>query len=134
MKVFFLNKFLFIFYFEGDAWDFFIDKNTIPKEGLPLFTVLTLSATASEFDTGGVISNPVGKLKLGCFFNFPVASAIDPTIQFSLPWRQIMCGAVDSLSHLMESFFSLPNKSLTTREVNLALQRSILKFVILLML
>jgi hypothetical protein len=24
---------------------------------------------------------------------YQVASAVDPTIQFSLPWRQIMCGA-----------------------------------------
>jgi alcohol dehydrogenase YqhD (iron-dependent ADH family) len=91
---------------------------------------LTLSATASEFDAGAVLSNPEEKLKLPGGFGFPVASAIDPTVQYSLPWRQVMCGAVDSLSHLMESYFSKPNESTTAREVNLALQRSILKFIL----
>jgi alcohol dehydrogenase YqhD (iron-dependent ADH family) len=50
--------------------------------------------------------------QLFCFF-FLIYSAVDPTIQFGLPWRQVMCGAVDSLSHLMESYFSTPNESIT---------------------
>jgi alcohol dehydrogenase YqhD (iron-dependent ADH family) len=109
-----------------DIWEYFLLR--VPKpETIPLFTVLTLSATASEIDAGGVITNPETRLKVGRFFDFPVASAVDPTVQFSLPWRQVMCGAVDSLSHLMENYFSPPNKSITTREVNFGLQRSIIK-------
>jgi alcohol dehydrogenase YqhD (iron-dependent ADH family) len=113
-------------YYGGDVYELYEKDKSIP-EHLPLYTVLTLSATGSEFNKGSVISDPSKKLKLGTFFYTPVASAIDPTVQFSLPWRQVMCGAVDSLSHLMESYFSKPNESITGREVNLAIQRSVIK-------
>lgn len=113
-------------YFEGDPWELFLKKDR-PSKHLPLYTVLTLSATASEYDAGGVVSNLEQKLKLGAGFDFPVASAVDPTVQFSLPWRQIFCGAVDSLSHSMESYFSSANESYAGREVNLGIQRSIIK-------
>jgi alcohol dehydrogenase YqhD (iron-dependent ADH family) len=36
-------------------------------------------------------------------------------------------GAVDALSHLMESFFSKPNECIVGREVNLGIQKSVLK-------
>ncbi|KAH7827051.1 putative NADH-dependent butanol dehydrogenase a [Monocercomonoides exilis] len=110
-----------------DVWKCFKRELPTPEDHLPLYTVLTLSATASEVDTGGVVSNPEEHEKLGLFMHYPVASAVDPSIQFSLPWRQVMCGAVDSLSHLMEEYFSTDNKNITTRQINLALQKSIIR-------
>jgi alcohol dehydrogenase YqhD (iron-dependent ADH family) len=87
-----------------------------------------LSAAASEFNKGSVVSDPETKEKLATGFNnSPVASAIDPTVQLTLPWRQVMCGAVDSFSHLLETYFSKPNTNITTRQINLALQKSIIK-------
>ncbi|KAA6389553.1 MAG: alcohol dehydrogenase [Streblomastix strix] len=115
--------------YQGDIWDIFEDVKKKPNKGLPVFTVLTISATASEMDIGAVLSNPEKKLKIGIQIGFPVISAIDPSVQFSLPWRQIMCGAVDSLSHLMEQYFSRPNESITSRQINLALQKSIIECV-----
>ena len=85
---------------------------------LPYFSVLTLSATGSEFDTGSVVSDPEHHKKIPVFFpETPIASAIDPTVQLTLPWRQVMCGAVDSLSHLMESMFHFDILGITTHNV-----------------
>lgn len=42
--------------YEGDAWDLVKDGSLI-KDALPLFSVLTLAATGSEYDAPGVISN-----------------------------------------------------------------------------
>ena len=42
-------------YYEGDAWDLILHPDRIEK-ALPLVTVLTLSATGSEMDNGGVIT------------------------------------------------------------------------------
>ena len=42
--------------YPGDAWDIVIDKAEITKV-LPVFSVLTLSATGSEMDPTAVISN-----------------------------------------------------------------------------
>ena len=43
-------------YYEGDAWDLILHPDWIEK-ALPICTVLTLSATGSEMDNGGVITN-----------------------------------------------------------------------------
>ena len=42
--------------YDGDAWDLVKDGSLI-KDALPLFSVLTLAATGSEYDAPGVISN-----------------------------------------------------------------------------
>lgn len=47
-----------------DPWDFFSKWAPIER-ALPIVTVLTLSATGSEMDTGGVISNPETQDKIG---------------------------------------------------------------------
>lgn len=113
---------------DGDIYDYYMRKIPQPQKMLPLFSVLTLSATGSEFNFGSVVSNPAEHLKIPTYFpESPVASAIDPTVQFSLPWRQIMCGAVDGMSHLMESMFHFDTDGLTTRNINFSLQRSIIQ-------
>lgn len=118
-------------YFDGDVWDLIEQLQSgakkAPLQYLPLYTVLTLSATATEYNANFVVTNPEKKLKLGPSLCFPVASAVDPTVQFTLPYRQLVAGAVDSLSHAMESYFSLPNEMIAGREVNLGIQRSIVK-------
>lgn len=47
-----------------DPWDFFSKWAPVEK-ALPILTVLTLAATGSEMDSGGVISNPETKDKIG---------------------------------------------------------------------
>lgn len=114
-------------FYDGDPWDLFLNRKNRPLPHLPLYTILTLSATGSEQNVDAVITNKQQHLKMGAPFDYPVATSIDPTLQFTLSWHQIMCGAVDSLSHYMEGFFSLPNQFITHREVNLAFQRSIIR-------
>ncbi|KAK2941289.1 putative NADH-dependent butanol dehydrogenase A [Blattamonas nauphoetae] len=117
--------------FSSDIWDVYLRKAAPPEEPLPMYTVLTLSATGSEYNNCSVMSSPEEERKIGVFFaNRPRATAIDPTVQFTLPWRQVMCGAVDATSHLMEQYFSRPNETDCSREINLALQRSIIKSMI----
>lgn len=113
---------------DGDIYDVYEGKIPVPQDCLPLYIVLTLSATGSEFNVSSVISNPEKKEKLGVFFkDTPVVSAIDPSVQLTLPWRQVMCGAVDATSHLMESMFHSDDLNITTRQINFALQKSIQK-------
>ena len=42
---------------DHDPWDFLSEKWAPIKKALPIVTILTLSATGSEMDSGGVISN-----------------------------------------------------------------------------
>lgn len=93
-------------FYDGDPWEMISLRKPISK-ALPIVTVLTLAATGSEADSGGVISNPVTNEKLG--FGAPVlmpkVSIMDPTYTFSVPANQTAAGCADILSHLMEQYF-----------------------------
>lgn len=94
---------------EHDAWDFLNDKWAPIKEALPIVSILTLSATGSEMDCGGVISNPETKDKIGRLAPpmLPKASFLDPTLTYSVPPYQTACGAVDMFSHIIEVYFNM---------------------------
>lgn len=114
-------------YYLNDVWNIFERKEHIDK-ALPLFTVLTLSATGTEMNSYAVLTNPAEKKKwsFGSPYSYPKVSIIDPSVQMSLPWRQTINGGVDSLSHIMELYFAGDNAE-TTFAVNEALMRTIIK-------
>jgi alcohol dehydrogenase YqhD (iron-dependent ADH family) len=96
---------------ETDVWDFYILRNKI-KRALPLLTVLTMAATGTEMNGGTVITNETTKEKLGlgnpCLY--PKASILDPTTLMSVPADQTAYGAVDAVTHLLESYFTQEDK------------------------
>ena len=50
-------------FYDGDPWELVLDRTKI-TEALPVFTVLTISATGSEMNPGAVISNEETKEKI----------------------------------------------------------------------
>lgn len=93
---------------DHDPWEFFSRWAPIEK-ALPIVTVLTLSATGSEMDPGGVISNPETKDKIGRLAPqlLPKVSFLDPTLTYSVNEYQTACGAADMMSHIMEVYFNM---------------------------
>lgn len=94
---------------EHDAWDFFDYSKRLPVErALPIVSILTLSATGSEMDSGGVISNPATNDKIGRLspLLFPRVSFLDPTLTYSVSPFQTAAGSADIFSHLMEVYFA----------------------------
>lgn len=100
------------FYYSGDVWDFFVDKAKITK-ALPIYVLLTLSATASEMNSGAVITNESTKQKFNiqAVSLFPKVSILDPTNTYTVPQNQVANGSVDAIVHLLEGYFtkSYPN-------------------------
>lgn len=93
--------------YNGDIWDAFEGKAALNKS-LPIFTVLTLSATASEMNAFAVITNEKENKKWAFtagIDSYPKVTIIDPSIQTSLPKEQTVYGAVDTLSHVFELYF-----------------------------
>ena len=72
------------------------------SKALPLVDILTLAATGSEFDGGGVISNMALNKKIGRSFTFPQVSICDPTYTYSVSAYQTAAGSADIMSHIME--------------------------------
>ncbi len=116
-------------YYDGDAWDILLRKVPV-KKCLPIITVLTLSATGSEMDSGGVISNPETKDKIGMGFPVmqPKVSFLDPTVTYTVNKFQTACGAADMLSHIMEVYFNMDNDLYMLDCVMEGLMKTIIKY------
>lgn len=97
-------------YYEGDGLDLLRDRSITAnlKQALPLAAVLTLAATGSEMNRGGVVSSPIGKLGFGNDLVFPKFSLVDPSLTFTLPETQVSNGVVDTFVHVMEQYMTYP--------------------------
>lgn len=115
--------------YADDIWKVFERKEKI-KKALPIFTILTLSATASEMNCSAVISNDEENKKWGTGspLLYPIASIIQPDVQNTLPWNQTVNGALDAMAHIMEYYFIGTNEE-TSIAVNEALLKTIIKSV-----
>lgn len=108
-----------------DIWNAFIRKESI-KEALPLYTVLTISATGSEMNGNAVITNMDTLQKWGIFSPhiYPRLSIIDPSLQSTLSFRQTANGAMDAIAHILEYYFANED-ALSTLAIDEALLRTI---------
>ncbi|CUO35702.1 Alcohol dehydrogenase YqhD [Turicibacter sanguinis] len=97
-------------YYDGDGLDLLRDRSITAnlKQALPLAAVLTLAATGSEMNRGGVVSSPIGKLGFGNDLVFPKFSLVDPSLTFTLPETQVANGVVDTFVHVMEQYMTYP--------------------------
>lgn len=91
-----------------DPWKFLGEWAPMEK-ALPVVTVLTLAATGSEMDCGGVISNPQTNDKIGRMAPpmLPKVSFLDPTNTYTVSAYQTACGAADMMSHILEVYFNM---------------------------
>ena len=93
--------------YDGDVWDFFIQKAKI-VEALPVFTVMTLAATASEMNGNSVIMNDETKQKysISSVLLNPVVSVINPELMATVTKDYLAYSAVDAISHVIEVYFT----------------------------
>jgi alcohol dehydrogenase YqhD (iron-dependent ADH family) len=92
--------------YEGDIWELYGDR--IPVKGaLPIFGILTTSATGSEMNRGSIITNEATRQKWGLHsdFIYPTVSIIDPELQATLPRSQTVWGGIDTIVHVLEVYF-----------------------------
>lgn len=111
-----------------DAWDIVLKKH-IPTSALPLATVLTLSATASEMNSGSVITNWETKEKFGwgSQHTFPKFSILDPTYTYTVPTDQTVNGIVDTMTHIFEQYFHNATNTPLTDEMCFGILRTIIE-------
>ena len=97
---------------DHDPWEFFSRWAPVER-ALPVVSVLTLAATGSEMNGGGVISNPETQDKIGRVESIlrPKVSFLDPTATYSVSCYQTACGSADIFSHILEVYFA-PDKGL----------------------
>jgi alcohol dehydrogenase YqhD (iron-dependent ADH family) len=100
--------------YDGDPWDLVLDPSKVTNTPVPLYCVLTLTATGSEYDNSGVISNPDTDEKMAIAGNLsPVASILDPTHTFTVNAWQTASGIADIMSHTFEQYLVEEGTTLT---------------------
>jgi len=98
---------------DKDFWQaFYLDWEKC-TDGTPLGTILTLSATGTEMNSGSVITDWENHVKTnyGTKYMAPKFSILDPIYTYSLPKEQTIYGSIDILAHVFEQYFSTPDKS-----------------------
>ncbi|MFT5588936.1 MAG: NADP-dependent alcohol dehydrogenase [Bradyrhizobium sp.] len=96
--------------FDGEPWAILEKGGRNVTSALPFGAVLTLPATGSEMNNGGVVTRKSIKAKMSFMSKhcFPLFSILDPAKTFTLPTRQIGNGVVDAFAHVMEQYMTYP--------------------------
>lgn len=97
-------------YCEGDPWQrYWMDFEEVDNPLVPVGCVLTMAGTASEMNGGSVITNEEQTIKNGRVFPAkvnPRFAILNPEYTYSVPKAQMVSGIFDTMSHLMEQYFS----------------------------
>ena len=93
-----------------DAWSILESRGRVIKDALPFGAVLTLPATGSEMNAGGVVTRAAthDKISFSSRLLYPQFSILDPVRTYTLPERQVANGVVDAFVHTMEQYLTYP--------------------------
>ncbi|MBP5779009.1 MAG: iron-containing alcohol dehydrogenase, partial [Campylobacter sp.] len=92
--------------YDGDVWDFFVNKSA--DRALMIFDIITLAATGSEMNRGGVVTNEETKQKFACdgAALYPKVSVINPELQATVSKEYLVYSASDIIAHSIEGYFT----------------------------
>lgn len=110
-----------------DAWDDWYVSPNLPKEFVPMGAVVTASGTGAEQNNGAVITHEEKKLKQPLFGAFHSFAILDSDLTKTLPMKQVISGAFDTLSHCMETYMGKPQSTNVSDEINEAVMRNVIK-------
>lgn len=110
-----------------DIWEMQTVKHTYPSEFIPLGTIVTVFGTGSEMNSGAVITNEEKKIKGALFGAQAEFAFLDPEYSLSVPFKQVLSGAFDTLSHAMETYFGKPEENNLSDDINEAVMRSVIR-------
>jgi alcohol dehydrogenase YqhD (iron-dependent ADH family) len=112
---------------DEDIWEMQYTKHQFPMEFVPMGAVVTASGTGAEQNNGAVITHTVKKLKqplVGAYHSFAI---LDSDLTKTLPMKQVISGAFDTLSHCMETYMGRPQDDNLSDEINEAVMRNVIR-------
>ncbi len=111
---------------DADIWEMQYANHLFPTEFLPMGAVVTASGTGAEQNNGAVITNTEKKLKqplVGAYNSFAI---LDCELTKTVPMKQVVSGAFDTLSHCMETYMGKPMADNISDEINEAVMRNVI--------
>ena len=110
---------------DEDIWEMENTKHTFPTEFIPLGTIVTVFGTGSEMNNGAVITHEEKKIKGALWGAQADFAFLDPTYTMSVPMKQVISGAFDTLSHAMETYLGKPDENNLSDDISEAVMRSV---------
>jgi len=113
---------------DGSIWDYTTGNKTI-HHSLPVICIPTLSATGSEGNAYGVVTNDetMDKNSFVCFAAIPKVSIIDPELNATVPTDYLYDGAVDIITHASEAYFSSGEDAILNDGITLSIVSTVVK-------
>ena len=112
---------------DEDIWEMQYERHQFPTDFVPMGAVVTASGTGAEQNNGAVITHTGKKLKqplVGAYHSFAI---LDSDLTKTLPMKQVVSGAFDTLSHCMETYMGRPQGDNLSDEINEAVMRNVIK-------
>lgn len=110
-----------------DIWEYEYTEHKMPTEFLPMGAVVTVSGTGAEQNNGAVITNEEKKIKGAVWGAFAQFAVLDPAYTKAVPFKQVISGAFDTLSHAMETYFGRPQEVTLSDEISEAVMRNTIR-------
>lgn len=110
-----------------DIWTLEYEEKGKPAAGIPFGAIVTASGTGAEMNNGAVITNEERGQKSPLWGSFADFAILDVETMLTLPKKQVISGAFDTLSHAMETYLGTPRTSNLSDEMGEAVMRSVIR-------
>jgi len=107
---------------------YWVEFQELANDVVPVASILTMVGTGSEMNGGSVITHEETKYKAGRVFTpnvYPKFSILNPEYTFTVSPYQMVSGVFDTMSHLMEQYFSDQGANTTDYVIESLLKSSI---------
>lgn len=105
---------------DEDIYEMEYEKRIFPKRSIPLGAIVTASGTGAEMNSGAVITYEEKKWKGAIWASSPRFAILDPRYTMTVPRRQVISGAFDTLSHAMETYLGSSDRDNVSDDLALA--------------
>lgn len=107
-----------------DIYDYEYSAGRVPTAGIPLAAIVTASGTGAEMNNGAVITYEEKKWKGALWGTGADFAVLDPEYTRTVPTRQVISGAFDTLSHAMETYLGHSDRDNVSDDIALAVMRN----------
>lgn len=112
---------------DQDIWDMEFKDHQFPQEFLPMGAIVTAAGTGAEMNNGAVITNEDVHEKAGMLGASASFAILELENMLSLPEKQVISGAFDTLSHCMETYFGSPRNVNLSDQINESVMRCVIE-------
>ena len=112
---------------EEDLFDYEYAKHKVPTAGVPMGVIVTAAGTGSEQNAGAVITYEEKNWKGALWGTAASFAVLDPYYTKTLPMRQVISGAFDTLSHCLETYLGTPREPNLSDVMNESVMRSVIE-------